>query len=1729
MVLFMTSSPKLMLSLLGGALAASVVCNALLFTKNNATPETSAPEKQELAEAEDVFTDKVFKPEGIRVNVEKGAIFIDFPAKFLTPGKKPADLISVTPEVDFSAAARGGDIYPLICLEGKFKANTTYQVEVKPGFQPCYPVDNEKKIRWISMEKSENFTAEFTLKREEEDKAAYEKFPEREFRPYDTGTSFDSYRKNVSLFFRSRIHSKLDLKKLISITPAVDFTPYIAGYNNDVLKISGDFKPDTLYKIVLKPGMQAAQRIDTHNRVQWTVLQKPFTMVFFTPEEKPALDLLRTELIYPLHMPVYELPADAAFLNGKVRVEVNKVMPGRYADFIMSEGFYGDIESQYSTRISRGEYPVAAGLKNNSSVVGADFRKMGIPRKAGIYEVEMQFVDAGDNTSRRQYKQLFLTDMMPLVTQSRKDCNFAVLSLKDSKPVAGAKIKLYSGKRILLETLTTDANGIASVTVSDLKKNMAHDDQLWGWAIIEKGDDVTFLDLSDTTGSGVDPDSAKEGDYAFVTPERDLCKPGEKLTAFAMLRDSVTKNAAAGVPVTWIVTYPNGTPFRRVNGTTDSNGFCRVTLDIPADSPTGMYHVKLCKGGENGSDHFGVSSFTVAEYTPDTITAKADTKLSGDTLENSGSAKYYFGTPLVNGDVYGTVFAEWTTFKSKIFKDHSFLSAKEILEYPYGHYKYEAFKTKTDEKGNFVVKTQLKPLEKAFQPVKFTSIVTVQGKAARSISMTPAQQIKHFADYYVGVKLDKTENNTAQFSIPVVTPDDKEDKNVSGLTAELFRLSWHYVREVEGHSLRYVWQQDMKSVSRIPVENGQAVFRNMIPGDYSLRVCDKDSNVRNVYNFWYCGSESGERTGDPAKLYFTLDNTKYLPGSTAAISFESSLDGNGIAFAGDAQIHSRQLFAVKKGKNTLRIPIPADHANGDYHVNITIMGKRTEKDPNMFYQEGIASLKVDQTARKLHLSILTPEKARPGETVEMKLQLKNGKDQTPASGLVQLWAVDSGVLALSGFRTPDPFKFFFRAYGSEFRTASNLSKLIYVEEFKEKLIGGDKDSVAAGGVAKYVSDRMESAAPTATFLLDTVSIPATGEAVASVKLPDHTGELTVMALAVNPQKVGNGECKMILRDTLSIQLTVPRVLAPGDEFNFSFEAFNHELPDGEAEWKISDLKGVITVKNAPVQGKFKLAKGASAVIDGVNLKVAPDAEHASFRVSLSLAGRMVTEDCRVTVRPALPKQTFVTSKWLKKGESATLKVEARKDVLEIGSSSIMISGALDFLREYPYGCTEQITSGAFPYLAVKSLAKAGHLEPLFLDLAESVISNTINELNFRSMNGAWYPMWRGSNYIWQDASFFAWHFLLEAANAGYTVNDKCKKNIDNAASNFIQNRSNDSANRAYVTYILSLLRGAKAARYAVTMLSDEMQKFDDYSRFLLAAAVIRGGLAQEGMAELKKLLKASFWESASGVRSIDSLERRLGLALWILSDILPAEDPALIRLIDRINSLIREDGHWGSTQSNAWCVLGLAKYNAKLGNVKTDATLTIGTKKEMLTKVKRIKGVTDTVTVTNHGDVPVYIRHSEYKAPEKFEPASNTLKIKKVYRNADGKIVTKAKKGELLTVTLEITQPGNTVFDNLVLVDLLPGGLEVEDDAFKTRYSFRDEKRDDCFGERQERRFDRVIVFGSSYFYGEALRTTYKVRAVTPGKYAIPPVRIESMYLPEINATDRPADVFEVE
>lgn len=1717
MVLFMTASKKIMLSLLGGAFAASVVCNAFLFTGKKS--EAPAAEKTAFGQ-EDQLEKKIFQPSEVIVDLASRQFYVDFPAELASPQENLSERITVTPEPENGISINIHDKARLrVC--GAFKINTPYRLEVKPGITPRYPIDYDKKIQWLAGKEPVIFEKEYSVKQEIKDEIATAKYPERDYLP----RNYTAYSDSVSIFFDSRIHSKLDLKNIVQITPAMDFKAYIS--DGSTLRIMADFKPDTLYKITLKPQMQPAKMIDHSNRTKWRIAKKPFTISFYTPKPIPSMSLVDTGTIYPLNASVYELPVSSHYAEGTVHATVRKLLPEHYVNFIHENSYYNRFPEVYSVEISSGKYPIGKSLKTHAAIVGADFQKMGIPRKAGIYQITMQMYDSQNdmvNSPRRKIIQL--TDLMPLMTRTGNDYNFAVLSLTDSKPVAGAKIKLYCGKRLLIATLTTDQNGFASISEVDVEKKILGEDKNLLCMIVEHGDDTTILKF-DHFSDVHDPDPAKNSDYAFVTPERDLYKPAEKATFFALLRSGIDKKAKANVPVSWVIQYPDGSTFRKASGTTDSNGFCRTTLEIPADVPTGTYRTILYGGDEKCQ--FGSKSFSVAEFTPDALTMTTESKLDGNMLENSGTVKYYFGAPAAKGVVSGKVFAEWSKFSSKRFKDYSFISPADVKgKFPYERHAYDTIKTETDNAGKFQVQTEIKPLEKTVIPVRFCSQITVRGAASRSISAPVKYQTKHFADHYIGVKMESTEGDAVSFSVKAVTPEDKEVEKISGLTAELFSSSWYYVRTIEDDYAKNVWQEEKESVEKCAVANGKISFRDLAPGNYHLYIRSADSTVQNVYHFWFSGGESGTRVSDPSKLYFTLDREKYQPGETAAITFDSMLTGTGVAFAGDASIRTKHTFDVKKGRNTIRIPIPANHGNGDYHASITVVGKANEKDLNFIYLEGIASLKVDQLARKLAVTIQAPEKARPAETISVKLQLKNEKDKTPASGIIQLWAVDSGVLALTNFKTPDPYQYFFRSYDCAFQNRSNLSNLFYVENFKEKLIGGGAPSIE--GTAKYLSDLSESAKTSATFLLDTVKIPASGETTVSVKLPDHTGELTVMAIAANPEKLGSAEQKIILRDDISVQSTVPRVLAANDEFSFNFEVFNNELPEGEVSWKISDLKGAVSVRNTAQEGKFKLAKGASKAVDGLTFKVSPDTKSCSFRLTVTLNGKTITEDCKITVRPALPKQTFVTSKWLKKGESITIKMDRRKDSMEIGSSAIMISGALEFLKEYPYGCTEQVTAGAFPYLAVKPLVESGMLNAAFHESAESIIDKTINDLTSRRVYGAWCSMWYGNGTVWEDGSFFVWHFLLEAAAAGHTVDEDFKKAIDTAASSYIQNRFEKEGNRAYVTYILSLLRPSKAARYAHVMLSNDTEKFNLYSRFLLAAAMIRGGMAAEGMVELKKVINTGFCDTSAGVFSIDSLERRLGLALWILADIVPAEDPALMNIVNRINSLIRQNGHWGSTQANAWCVLGLAKYSGKLNSTKTDAAVTVGSKTIPLNRTIRLDNITETVTVKNNGDAPIYIRHSEYKQPEKFVPVSNTLKISKAYYNADGKTVTKAKKGELLTVKVEITSPNDTFLDNLVLVDLLPGGLEIEDPSFKTRYSFRKSNRyNDRFGDRTERRFDRAVIFGKIYSSQNKVIATYQVRAVTPGKFVIPPAQIESMYSPEIRATGRSADVLEVE
>jgi len=85
--------------------------------------------------------------------------------------------------------------------------------------------------------------------------------------------------------------------------------------------------------------------------------------------------------------------------------------------------------------------------------------------------------------------------------------------------------------------------------------------------------------------------------------------------------------------------------------------------------------------------------------------------------------------------------------------------------------------------------------------------------------------------------------------------------------------------------------------------------------------------------------------------------------------------------------------------------------------------------------------------------------------------------------------------------------------------------------------------------------------------------------------------------------------------------------------------------------------------------------------------------------------------------------------------------------------------------------------------------------------------------------------------------------------------------------------------------------------------------------------------------------------------------------------------------------------------------------------------------------------------------------------------------------------------------------------ENVVIVDPLPGGLEVENPRLATSASY-EEGQDSSI--HLEIRDDRLILFVP--YLSQQFEYRYTVRAVTAGAFALPQIKAECMYNPAISS-----------
>ena len=256
------------------------------------------------------------------------------------------------------------------------------------------------------------------------------------------------------------------------------------------------------------------------------------------------------------------------------------------------------------------------------------------------------------------------------------------------------------------------------------------------------------------------------------------------------------------------------------------------------------------------------------------------------------------------------------------------------------------------------------------------------------------------------------------------------------------------------------------------------------------------------------------------------------------------------------------------------------------------------------------------------------------------------------------------------------------------------------------------------------------------------------------------------------------------------------------------------------------------------------------------------------------------------------------------------------------------------------------------------------------------------------------------------------------------------------------------------------------------------------------------------------------------------------MTLYILMKQQTDAPEAVAKLRQTLLRMVRENGSgWGVTHANAWAVLGLAELERNSAGAKGAAAVTLSGQTPRNVDPARNQTIrlngSAPVSVLNSGNSTVYVTYRIKGVPVKAEPVRQVLSVKRsILRN--GKPVSSVKQGDLVTVRIQLESSAEV--KDVVLSDLLPGGLEIEDGRFATRSkgpAAAASRQNNLTVKQEEKRPGEFVLSGDLWKKGTA-EITYQARAVSRGKFAMGSTSAEAMYEPETRAFEPGSGIFEV-
>lgn len=1309
--------------------------------------------------------------------------------------------------------------------------------------------------------------------------------------------------------------------------------------------------------------------------------------------------------------------------------------------------------------------------------------------------------------------RLALLSEIGLIVKRRADGGLHIfaLNLADNKPEANLDAKVLGANGFPVAFGKTDDEGQLLIpSLSGLKNESAPTAIVAG----ASGKGFAWLPLNDSSrelnysnfnisGSHIGADDLN----VFIFSQRDVYRPGEEMRFGCLARKGNFDLLPPDLPLYAEIMDPRGALAWSGAVNLESPGLSDLSWTIPGEAATGRYifNIRTAKNGPI----LRSKVCRVEEFQPETLRLRISPPLAAGWLhikdkesgpEVSFALQNLYGSPAAGHKVKAELELAPAQFRFKGYEDYIFTDA---VPGAVSRLSRRLPELATDKEGQARAKLPLDLLgqSSALATVSAEGFTAGGGRAvvAQSSFLTspmpyiigyrPQGDVTDFKYIHTGAKAG------ARFLAlnPELEKIDLKDLNFSLSRARMVSSllsdgngGYKYDDSPVEELIRQ-WRQDCgKSGLSLDLDTSE-------PGDYVLRI--KDKNGLPLSSVAY--SVIGESLEAPAsnlqvsKIRMRLNKNSVELGENVELALSLPYDGSGLISLEREGVEAWQWFEAKAGESVHNFRIPENFEGKGWIVVNFIRGQDSPRiyvSPLSYVVEGV---EVNPARRDMGLKIVANDKIEPGKNLKIHLSARE-------NGKAILFAVDEGVLRLTGYAAPDPIKALLGDRALDVATIQALDLLMPVKGLEKRLsaFGGGMDGAAFSSRFQNPFKRKNEAPVAAWF--SNINVGPQGADIV-LPIPEYyNGQIRIMAVGVSERAAGSAIAQTIAAAPFLMSPQMPMHVSPGDTFRGRLLLANNGESDEIRNISIEDSGAFKIIRTDPP--KVSLERGGEALWD-FELTASDSLGESRITFMARDGEKTNRRDYSVSIRPASGLITSVQAGGLDQGgalpPSREVYPEQSSSVATISTLPLALAqGMGQYLRDYPFGCTEQLVSRSFGALLLKPWLNESK--------DEKTLSACLDVLRSR-MTGQGLALWPNGEGSLALTSYAADFLLVLRSKTSINVEDLLDALCESLAENCALNESSMEAARASAYAIWVLTREGRVTAQLLEQLLQSLRERqisgwqNDLTALLIAAS-------QKEM-RMKNILRvdeirynpAGFFDEFS----------QYAMHMTLLSAYFPeALDELRKREFFEECSAKINNGNF-ATFSAAQAIRAIAT----LG--KGDMLKILGAslrcpdrKEESFTWAggSAFSVMTDFCPQYEILGDPQglfwQISVTGYDRAARMEAESNGIIMEKEYMDLDGNPVGKASLGQEILVRLRARSESGPLKD-CVIADILPGGLEP---VFEAKAS---QGQNDNI-KYIDRREDRMLVFADIDV--NPVEFVYRARAIAAGSFAIPPARAEAMY-----------------